>query len=105
MRIAEIHVTFPDAAVAAQVTKTIISERLAACANSSVITSEYWWEGEVENQTEVAVVFKTRRSLVEQVTARLRELHPYEVPSIIGHDVSHVNDEYAQWVHDSTTHG
>ena len=71
----------PDAAMLA---KTLVNERLAACVNVlPPMQSVYRWKGKVEQEREHQLVMKTRADKVAALQARLRELHPYELPEFI----------------------
>ena len=61
------------------------SERLIACANIlPPMRSLYTWQGERGEAAEVGVLFKTDASLLDQATARLGEIHPYDAPAVLG---------------------
>jgi periplasmic divalent cation tolerance protein len=90
----------PDALVLA---RTLVDERLAACVNVlPPMSSAYRWKGKVEQEREQQLVIKTRRALVERLQARLRELHPYELPEFIVLDAG-ASAGYLAWVGDSTS--
>lgn len=75
---------FGDAESAGQVAAILVEEEWAACANIiPAITSVFRWQGEVMQETEVGVLFKTRTDLLEGAVARLEQLHPYEAPAIL----------------------
>lgn len=90
--------TFPDETTARRIVLTLVEERVVACGNLLPgLTSIYRWQGAVETAAEVLVVFKTA-SAPDVVMARLRELHPYEVPEIIVLPVATVLPAYLAWV-------
>jgi periplasmic divalent cation tolerance protein len=77
--------------------------RLAACVNIlPAVTSVYRWKGAVEEAQEVMLVIKTRAGLVDRLSARLRQLHSYEVPELILVPVTGGLPAYLQWIHDET---
>lgn len=79
--------------------KICVDERLVACAQvSGPITSFYRWQGTVESATEFTLSMKTTGQRLPDVEARLKELHPYDLPEIIIKEVDGVNDEYQEWV-------
>jgi periplasmic divalent cation tolerance protein len=100
-----VYTTFPDRETAARVTRALVEERLAACANLLPIQSIYRWRGRIEETGEWAALLKTRRDLYPEVEARLRALHPYEVPAILGSPDELVDPAYAAWVEESTGPG
>ena len=94
----------PDQATS--VAKTLVDEKLAACVNILPIQSVYRWEGEICEEEERTLFIKTSANTVAQLKDRLQNLHPYELPEIIGFDVSTKDSlmEYIRWVEDETTH-
>ena len=98
-----IHTNCPDAVSARAIADTLIEERLVACANLlAEIESAYRWNGLVEREPERPLLVKTRAELFDRVAARIRDLHPYETPAIIGTVVDHVTDDYAAWIRTET---
>jgi periplasmic divalent cation tolerance protein len=90
--------TMPDDHRADELATTLVSERLAACVNvHGPMASTYRWKGEVERDTERQIVIKTTRARVPAIEARLRELHPYELPEFVVL-AAESNDAYGRWV-------
>jgi periplasmic divalent cation tolerance protein len=76
---------FADEASAAVAATQLLDEGLIACANIlPPMRSLYVWRGERGESQEVGVLFKTDASLLDQATARLAEIHPYETPAVLG---------------------
>lgn len=76
---------FGDIESAAAVTQALLKERLVACGNAVPgITSRFLWQGEAGEESECAVLFKTRADLLERAMERLEILHPYDQPAISG---------------------
>lgn len=97
-------VTAPSQDVAERITATIVEERLAACGNIvGGVTSIYRWQDEVQRAAEVLIVFKTVRSTVHRLAARVKELHPYELPEVIALPVTAGSIEYLTWVAENAT--
>ena len=52
--------TVPDEAVAAELARGLVHERLAACVNVVPgLRSFYWWQGEVQDDAELLLIIKT----------------------------------------------
>ena len=95
--------SFADGGQAREAGRTLVAEGLAACVNILPgMTSLYVWQGKPEEASEVLLLIKTRRERYPALEARLRELHPYEVPEIIAVEVSAGLPAYLQWVAAST---
>ena len=89
---------------AAALARTLVDERLAACVNVlPVMTSVYRWQGGLEQEREQQLVIKTARGRLPALEARLRQLHPYEVPEFLVLDVSGGSEAYLRWLGESTS--
>ena len=94
--------TFPDVELARSVSRQLVEQKLAACANiGGGVQSIYRWEGKIEEAQETLVFFKTTRACFEEFQRMLRSLHPYEVPEIVALPITAGLPAYLQWVEDS----
>ena len=80
----------------------VIDGRLAACAQVYPIASVYRWQGRVENEREWRVDFKTRASLVDDLTALIKERHDYDTPEVIAVPIFTGSPEYLTWIKGET---
>ena len=97
--IVTVYATFPSNAEAQRIARTLVEERLAACANLlGPCRAVYRWQGAIEEAAEVAALFKTRAGLAERLIARLAELHPYELPAAIVWPIAAALPAYSAWV-------
>ncbi|HEU5169651.1 MAG TPA: divalent-cation tolerance protein CutA [Gemmatimonadales bacterium] len=87
---------------AERIATALVEERLAACAQvAGPIASTYRWRGAVEHATEWHCHLKTTRARVPALEARVRELHPYDVPEIIALPIVAGHPAYLAWIEDS----
>lgn len=94
-----VEITCPDLASATAIAEAALARRLAACANiGAPVTSLYTWAGKAERAAETPLHLKTRAALFEPLAALARALHPYELPCVIAHPVSHASADYRAWV-------
>jgi periplasmic divalent cation tolerance protein len=92
----------PDAEVAAGIGRTLVGERLAACANVLPgMRSVYRWRGEVEEGDEALLLIKTTRTALPALQARLVALHPYELPELVAVEVAGGLPAYLGWIADN----
>jgi len=93
--------TLPDRDSARQLAQTLVSEGLVACVNVLPgLQSIYRWQGKVEQSDEVLLLIKVPEAGYEAVQQRLKTLHPYQVPELIGLPVVKALPEYVQWAHE-----
>lgn len=94
-----VYMTAADQDEAQKIARTLVHERLAACANIlGDIRSFYWWEGAVQNGTEVALILKTRKPLLEKLQKRAVALHGYDCPCITAWEITDGHQPYLDWI-------
>ncbi len=88
--------------VAETIAAALVEERLAACVNLLPgARSIYRWRGEIEQDTETLLLVKTTAAALAPLEARVRELHPYEVPEILAIAPTESSAEYLEWLRSS----
>jgi len=96
-------ITAPNEEEAAKISRTVVEESLAACVNIiRSVRSIYRWQGSVEDESEVLMIAKTKRALFDRLKGRIKELHSYEVPEIIGLPVIEGSKQYLDWLSQET---
>jgi periplasmic divalent cation tolerance protein len=86
---------------AEKIADALVGERLAACVNVVPgLLSVYRWKGAVEREDELLLLIKTRAERVEEMGARLRALHPYELPEMIVLPIAGGHGPYLDWIAD-----
>ena len=85
----------PDAA--ADIARTLVEERLAACVNRVACDSVYRWEGEIHTDDEEVLLAKTTDERYPELRERVVELHPYDVPCVERFEEADVLDSFAAW--------
>jgi periplasmic divalent cation tolerance protein len=99
-------VTTPSAEDAARIGRTLVEERLVACANVvGPIRSIYRWQAAVEDASEHLLLLKARAADVDALATRVRALHGYDVPEVIALPVRGGSAAYLAWLAESTDRG
>jgi periplasmic divalent cation tolerance protein len=84
---------------AARIGRTLVEERLAACATLVPgVQSIYPWKGAIESSVETLLLLKTSAGQIAALEARLHELHSYETPEFIVLDVGSGSRGYLSWL-------
>ncbi len=91
--------TCGNATEAEKLARHLIDNRLAACVNVVPgLLSYYRWQGQVENDTELLLLIKTARGLVDEIRSVLDKLHSYELPELVVVPIVDGSPEYLDWL-------
>src|ERR1039458_6387533 len=84
---------------AARLGRTLVEERLAACASLiPAVQSIYRWQGAVEPATETLLLLKTGVEQLAALEARLHELHSYQTPEFLVLTIEAASQPYLDWL-------
>ncbi len=99
-----VYITVGTAEEARRIGAALVAERLAACANViDGMCSIYRWEGKVQNDEEAVLIAKTREDLLDALTERVKALHSYEIPCVVGIPIVGGNADFLDWIGAETT--
>jgi periplasmic divalent cation tolerance protein len=98
-----VFITAPTEEEGVKIAKTLVEEKLAGCINIiKNVRSIYFWQGKIEDHPEVLMVVKTRTTLFEELEKRVKSLHSYTVPEIIGIKIEKGSESYIKWLDEVT---
>jgi periplasmic divalent cation tolerance protein len=101
-----VHCTCPDAVTADRIATALVDEGLAACVNVLPgVRAVYRWQGAVEHADEVLLLAKTTAGRLVALTARICQLHPYELPEVVAVEAAGGSPAYLAWVAEATGSG
>lgn len=89
-------------AEAVHLARTTVERQLAACVQLLPIRSIYMWQGQLHDDPELLLLFKTRRALYAALEACIREQHSYDVPEILMLPVQAGLPAYLAWLVEQT---
>ena len=88
---------------ALKIANALVEARLAACVNVvAPIRSIYRWEGKIWNEKEWLLILKTQKDRFEELEKKVKSLHSYSVPEIIGLPISDGSSSYLKWIKENT---
>ena len=94
-----VYVTVSDPVEAERIGRTIVEEKLAACANILPgMRSIYRWQGEIEQANETVLLLKTEQYLSEEVIMRVMSLHSATTPCVLVLPVEAGNPDFLGWI-------
>ena len=98
-KIVSVYATFGSDEEARRIARTLVEEKLAACANIlGPCHSIYRWQSRIEEAGEVPALFKTSEAAAPALLARLAELHSYDVPAAVVWPIADALESYREWV-------
>jgi len=101
--IIEVHWTSGSIDEARRISRFLVQERLVACVQIVPwIESIYMWNNQLETTQESKVTFKTVFSKYDEVRAVIQDNSTYDVPEITYMTIDGGNQEYLDWVREST---
>lgn len=90
--------------VAEHLAATAVDQGLAACVQIAPIRSYYRWEGEVQNDPEYLLTFKTTEAAADgPLKEFLDREHPYDEPELIVLPITGGSASYLAWIAESVT--
>ncbi|XP_012218463.1 protein CutA homolog isoform X1 [Linepithema humile] len=95
------YVTVPDDTVAKKIARGLVENKLAACVNIiPQLTSIYEWKGEIQEDSELLLMIKTRTEKIDALTKYVKENHPYTVCEVISLPIQNGNADYIKWINE-----
>lgn len=96
--IALVYVPFGSSGEARKTGHSLVSQRLAACANILPAgESIYPWDDAIDTAEETVVLFKTAPDRCDALMAALEVAHAYDLPAILSWP-ARTTETYADWV-------
>ena len=89
----------PDRETASRIAESVVGERLAACVSQiPVVESVYFWDGRLQTGQEILLMIKTTFGALPALEARIKALHPYELPELVAIRTAGGSEAYLDWV-------
>lgn len=96
-------ITVPNEDEAVKISRTLVEEKLAGCVNIvKNVRSIYFWKGKIEDDSEVLMIVKTSSDLFEELEKKVKSIHSYTVPEVIGIKIKKGSADYLKWLDEVT---
>ncbi|BAU56794.2 divalent-cation tolerance protein CutA [Halorhodospira halochloris] len=97
--------TCPDEQTARRLAGEVVEAGLAACVNIIPgLTSVFFWEGQVQSDSEQLLVIKTSDVAYSQLEEHLAGSHPYDLPEVIACPIERGLAGFLDWITEQTRH-
>jgi periplasmic divalent cation tolerance protein len=84
---------------AKKIVRSLLEEKLIACANMiDSVSSVFWWQENIKEEKEVLVIMKSHQELFNKVSTRIREVHSYDTPEILALSIVDGSSQYLEWM-------
>jgi periplasmic divalent cation tolerance protein len=83
---------------ARKISRDIVQEKLAACANIMPVTSCYRWKRKIVTEREYLMIIKSRSEVFARLKGRILALHSYELPEIVSVKIDAGFSPYLKWI-------
>lgn len=90
------YITCKDEKEAEKISGHLLEKRLIACSNIFPVKSMYWWNGKIQNDSEVIIIAKTSGKNFSKAEKEVKKLHSYKVPCILKIEAN-ANKDYGEW--------
>lgn len=98
-----IYITAENETEADHVGNALVQEGLAACTNAwQPMHSIFEWDGQLQKEQETVLIAKSKASLVPRITAKVKEVHSYDVPAVLTLPILGGNHEFLDWIDEVT---
>ena len=88
---------------AKRIGQILVSQNLAACVNLlENMTSIYIWKDKLEEDQEVVIIAKTRKTLMPKLIETINSLHSYDCPCILELPIQGGNPDFLSWIKSQT---
>jgi len=91
-------VTAPSREEAESLARAALEARLAACVQLQPITSLYWWDGQIANDSEQLLLFKTAAARFPALRDLILQRHSYDTAEIVQLPITDGSEKYLAWI-------
>src|SRR5690349_8636871 len=89
----------PNRETASRIAESLVGEQLAACVSQIPgVESVYFWDGRLQIDQDILLMIKTTFDALPALEARVKALHPYELPELVAIRSAGGSEAYLNWV-------
>lgn len=97
----ELHLTCADKTEADRIANILLEKRLVACIRQVPVTSDYHWQGKLEQAKEILLIMESREDLFDRIEAEVAKLHSYDTFVLTATPITRASHKALQWLKES----
>ena len=98
-----VYITSGSLEEAKKIGQILVEQNMVACVNLlENMTSIYKWEDKLDEDLEVVIIGKTRKSLMPKLIETVNSLHSYDCPCILELPIQGGNPDFLNWIKSET---
>ena len=82
--------------------KVLLDNKLVASTQIIESQSAWNWQNEREEKKEYLLIMKTKKTLIKDIYKEIRNIHSYECFELAIFDLQSPNEEYLNWIDETT---
>lgn len=94
----QIWLTCKDDEEANQIANTLLVKHLVACVKRIPITSDFQWQGKIEQSKEILLVMDSREDLFKQVETEVAKIHSYDTHVLQSVPIVNISEAATKWL-------
>lgn len=79
----------------------LLEQKLIACSRKSPVTSSYWWDGQINHDSEILLMMESVEEKFDSIEAVITELHSYDEYVLTAVEVHKTTPGVHQWLNDT----
>lgn len=88
--------------IAVNIQNTLLSKKLIAGCQISLVNSKYWWNGKLEGTKEYHLEMRSKESLYNEIEQEIKKIHDYEVCETSYYEIQGGNKAFLDWIDECT---
>ena len=82
--------------------KALLQKKYIAGANIFPLESLYWWQDEICEEEEYALVMQSTKDNFAKIEELVKTLHSYEIPCIVSFAINKGSSDFLNWIQETT---
>lgn len=95
------YVTTKTKEEAKEIAKALLQKKYIAGANIFPLESLYWWQDELCEEEEYALVMQSTKENFAKIEEEVKTLHSYEIPCIVSFTITKGSSDFLSWIRET----